>query len=991
MILMKNFLFNYSVRRQQDLVHTLQLDNLTGMPNNVVVHCLDSINSIVPAYTPKNNPLLLLGNNIKYIQHISSYTEQNTDVVRLPDKGVRLPSVSMARYISEFNHEFGKQIKNLAQGARTPNLSNSVLYLSYNPMFRAVCNGLLKNVRKFNYVMSGVVNRISSMPTNHHLIYFPMPSDMAIHFKMNDFVNAFKQLNNSTIRYPNFEHYLMFLNLLAFVNHDSNISILDHLPKSMLDKINIMFVNNDNFVLYNLEQLKRLNGDSSIEEEKDEHGNTSGNRILYKLVTQFNIISSERNIDQDKIIHSSVIDIPDENDPTVMNIPSVLGTISNKISDNYKEQHGELTRGIVNNIDNKAKEFISNNDDLTERQKTKALSNALKYKELTIGNKSFDDVLTKSNDNSLRGVYLKHLDNKVSDKSMLESSIIHFDDSYMKNTFHQELAGILSSFNGLGMFLTDFKEEDISDELNQLMHYTAKYTDSTGKAHAQIVFTLPKVNEEGNCFINGVNRFMKKQRVNMPICKVSPNRITLTSSYNKSLMERVAIRNDFYTYFTSMLVHGSAKVILGKAEVEGLKLPYEYSLLCKKIISFKLNNNFLIFDYPNRFKDLKDERAKKITQLEAKYGVYSGYIDNSNTVFFMTYKGALIEYNLLNSEVEVKTTLISKIAHMTNTNKRLNEYVYLKLVDKNLPVGFVLSYKYGFNEMLKYLNVDYSVYAKREKFSVEVDDIELEFKDCTVVIKRVPLVNSFIMSGLTLYETSRYKLEEMDDPGVYYDMLSFKNISTNYLKGIDSFFDLFVGYIERKLLIQMGMPTDVRDLIIKGVSMLTTTDHKEASSSLNFKIRSYEKFNHIIYNELARAYATWKNKAVGHSSSFTVHPFVINQRIVEDASFDKLDVINPIHAIKMKTSYSHLGEGGRTASTFMIADRKFTKDSLGIISEATVDNSSVAINGLLSMNPSIVNTSGITMSKEAKDVTATELLSITSLLFPAVTQDDENS
>lgn len=988
MILIKNFLLNYSVRRQQDFNHTLPLDGIVTLPNNLIVHCLDSVNDIVPSYIPKNNPLLLLGNNIKYIQHISSFERKSTDVIELPDKGVRIPSVSIQKYISEFNHEFGKRIKAVAQGGKLPNILNTVLYMSYNPMFRAVCTGQLRNVKRFNYILSGVINSITSMPINNHLIYFPMPSDISIRFKMNDFANAFKQLNNSTIKYPNFEHYLMFLNLLAFVNHDSNVSMLDHLPTSMLDRINIIFTNDDNFVLYNLGQLKKLNGDTSIEEEKDEHGAFSGNRILYKLVNQFNIISANVHSSDEMVAHHTVTDVQNIDDPRVMNIPTANNIISDKTINNHEDAHAKSIKKIIETYDTKAKESIINNDDLTERQKAKAHLNSTKYKELRIGDKSFEEVLTTSNDNSLRGVYLDHLDNKVGDKSMLKSSIIHFDDSYMKKTFHQELVGILSSFNRLGMFLTEFKEEDISDELNQLMHYTVKYTDSTGKAHSQIVFTLPKVDDEGKCYINGVNRFMKKQRVNLPICKVSPNRITLTSSYNKSLMERAAVRNDFYLYFTGMISANKGKIFLGKAIIDGLKLPYEYSLLCKKILKIQLNNNIFIFDYPNRFNNLDDTKKKTLISLEKKYGVYSGYIEGSNTVFFMDYKGCLYEYNLSTKSVEVKTTIINKVAHMTNTNKKLNEYVYLKLVDKNLPVGFVLSYKYGFNEMLKYLNVDYSIYAKREKFSTEPDDIELEFKDCTMIIKRVPLVNSFIMGGLTLFNTSRYKLEEMDDPGVYYDMLSVKGVSTNYLKGIDSFFDLFIGYIEHKMLDQMGMPTEIRDLIIKAVSMLTTTDHKEASSSYNFRIRSYEKFNHIIYNELARAYATWKNKAVGHSTSFTVHPFIINQRIVEDASFDKLDVINPVHAIKMKTAFSHLGEGGRTASTFMIADRKFTKDSIGILSEATVDNSSVAVNGLLTMDPSIVNTSGMNVPKEIKDVAATELLSITSLLFPAVTQDD---
>ena len=360
MILIKNFLLNYSVRRQQDFSHTLPLDSLVSLPNNIIVHCLDSVNDVVPSYIPKDNPLLLLGNNLKYIEHISNYIGKPTDVIQLPDKGIRLPSISLQKYISEFNHEFGKQIKNVSQTSKIPSLINSVMFMSYNPMFRATCTGLLKNVKRFNYVLSGVINTITSMPINNHLIYFPMPRELAVRFKINDFTNAFNQLNNTTIKYPNFEHYLMFLNLLAFVNHDSKVSIFDHIPPSMLDKVNIIFTNDDNFILYNLGQLKKLNGDTDIEEEKDEQGHSSGNRILYKLVNQFNIISTNIHSDDTNTVHSSVVNIDKMNDPTVMNVPTVSGVITNKTSDKSEAKHQELTKNIANHTDIKAKEFFSN-------------------------------------------------------------------------------------------------------------------------------------------------------------------------------------------------------------------------------------------------------------------------------------------------------------------------------------------------------------------------------------------------------------------------------------------------------------------------------------------------------------------------------------------------------------------------------------------------------------------------------------------------------
>jgi len=983
-----------SVWRAQDFNHTVPIESIHDFPGGTAIHLLDSLNDTIPTYLPKNNPFLFLGKNRKYIRHILNFQSSETDIIELPDKGIYLPVVQWQRPVNEFSQTTGSIVRPIPNGANDPVISNTTEYfLNYNFMFRAITrSSILPTLRKFDYIFSGVLNKIMQHQVLDHFITIPMPTDISVIFKRNDFDRTFTKIDRSTIKYPDFPHYLFFMYLLNFVHNGSDLGPLNSIPKNMLSKINFIVYNNTDFVIYNLEALHNLNSgikaaDDETEDTDDRH--IEPNRVLYKMIDQFNKLSRvETEENTVKLIDDKLITVNKK--PDEYNAPSVKNIISNHVNgaEIAEQRHTELTKIIEEHVIEKAIAHIDNNDNLSERQKTKALSNAVAYKNIVLGGKTATEILHQA-DNSIDDVYLDPIKDHVADKSMLSSKVINFDNSYMSKTFRQDLLGTLTFYNRIGMFLVDLKEEDVSDELNQSTLYIAKWVDSTNTPHPPMRFLIPNVDKDGRCFQNGVYRAMKKQRVNLPICKVSPNRVTMTSSFNKCIIERAITANtQFYPFFTSILLPGHPEIALGNADVSAtVKLPYEYSVISRKMLRIELAQNIFIFDYTNRFKEVPVAHAETITALEKRYGVYCGFREHSTIHFFMDFKCRFIEVDVAISKPVAVTTLSAKVAHINKiSNGKLNEFIQMKILSRNIPLGFVLCYKFGLSYILKYLHTNYKVYTKREQFTTKIDDISIEFKDCTLVIPRAPILNSSILGGLAVYNTKKYNMEQFDSPDVYFDIMMYKGYA-NYLKGVDSFFDLFVGYVEFKVLKQMNEPTELKDLLIRAAVMLTTPEHKGASSSTQFKIRSYEKYIHIINNEIARAYSTWKHKSLGHTQKFSINPYAIQQRINEDGGFDKLDVINPIHQIKMKTAFTHLGEGGRTADTFMIADRKFDDDSVGILSTSTVDNSSVGINGSLTINPNILNTGGLALPKDIEDVTPTEMLCVTSLLFPSLCQD----
>ena len=274
------------------------------------------------------------------------------------------------------------------------------------------------------------------------------------------------------------------------------------------------------------------------------------------------------------------------------------------------------------------------------------------------------------------------------------------------------------------------------------------------------------------------------------------------------------------------------------------------------------------------------------------------------------------------------------------------------------------------------------------RYIAQPDDIRIRFNGKTLIFNRYPIKASLIASGLDMYDLSSYNLEEFESKDIYYQLLHDKSMSTNYLKGISSFFDLFVDPMTYQELKRMREPTEFGALLIRSAELLSTTDHMSASSAMSHRLRGYEQFNAVLYNSLARAFAAYQSRR-GRANAFTINPDDVYLKLVSNASLVPCDSSNPLQDIKETTSMTHAGAGGRSAESFVLEDRKFYVDNTGIISEATADSGKVAINAMLSFNPKIDDANGRTSEPiDIPKLDPSNIFSIYVLTFPFGNMDD---
>jgi hypothetical protein len=457
----------------------------------------------------------------------------------------------------------------------------------------------------------------------------------------------------------------------------------------------------------------------------------------------------------------------------------------------------------------------------------------------------------------------------------------------------------------------------------------------------------------------------------------------LSSCYNKSIVE---LNESFSNSLSKRLkkifekTKLPIKVELGTTHTPGITLPHEYSTIANEYFGISGLGLDLTFQYYNRFDKVT---AAPLMKLEKEFNcVYIGTYKKEPC--FMNIDGML----LLKGDTPVRLidlldTLITDVDF-----ESYNEWVNFVILNKKFPIIFILAYRFGFEHILKYLDVDYEKVPKGSKTDAKTSDILIKTFDVTFVIKHPTTLVRFIVSGMNNFNLKEIEHKALEEKDAYYSMLQSRGYSIEYIRGIDSTFELFIDPITEDTLRQMHEPTNMKDLLIRAVVLLVTSEHEEAASATMFRYRTYEQMNAIMYKTLARAFATYRNKAVGYRNKFSISEFDVLKAILTDPLVDNVDTVNPIGEIKNQLRYTHIGDGGRTKEAMMIPDRRYPKDGMGSISEATVDSGKVGIDGLMSTDPTIINLRGLVSVKPSKDLTSTNILSPTALLFPGATMDD---
>jgi hypothetical protein len=589
-------------------------------------------------------------------------------------------------------------------------------------------------------------------------------------------------------------------------------------------------------------------------------------------------------------------------------------------------------------------------------------------------------------------------DDVVTDPSLTHSRVDAMEKQYIEKIMAKDIMRCVSSMQRGAVAITGYSIDRYTDAVNDRETHIVKFTPALGVT-STIKIPVPVIKPNGTFLYNGTNYRMRKQRADLPIRKVSPTRVALSSYYAKVFVERSARKKFSYSnWLLAQLIlkcrdpddaHISKAVISTVANYKA-DVPLIYSTIAGSIAAFTVDKYDLFFDY-NRRVEKMGYSAEEL-QHEKPGWVLVGR--NRKTPLLMGPNGmiyaiegeGLVDIDTIENLAGIETNPLSTPTYMAE----------MKIYSKTLPTGFCLAYLLGIDGLLKVIKAKPRRVVIGEKLNLQSNEYAIRFKNETLVFNRDNIYVSMLMSGFNLYQNviKNYDIELFNDRDVYAAVLDRDGTGSRYLRELDSMNIFFVDPMTEDLLRWMNEPTTYTELLLRAVQMLVTDvvksrrDDKTGLVQGLERVRGYERIPGMIYETMSKAMRAYNARVASGRSSVQINPNDVTNAIVQDPTTAPVNNINPVHALREREVITFGGRGGRSRRAMVASARLFTDEDMGLISEGTVDSGDVAIITYLAPNANITTARGTTRIWDKKRDGASSIMSTAALLSFGADGDD---
>lgn len=584
----------------------------------------------------------------------------------------------------------------------------------------------------------------------------------------------------------------------------------------------------------------------------------------------------------------------------------------------------------------------------------------------------------------------------VLDDGMLYSSLKEFDKKYINEVLPRHILANAVNLQKAGICITDHKVLSFENAFDAYDVHSFKCIPLEGM-ESTLKFPLPKIQEDGNFIAGGVKLRSRKQKIDLPIRKIAYNQVALTSYVSKFFVTR----SDKSAYSQERWLEKELiKISNERPEVQiNFADCYKFDTIApiKFTILSRLISKVVIGDYSFNF-DIEKMNAiygKELVDTikgSKKNQIVVGKHTKKNAILVMAEDGTIFECatDKLNEFTDLGS--FEQIMGM-DVSKSPVDMLEINISGKTLPFVLVMGYYLGLGNLLKTINCKFERFPKGSRIAIEDNQYAIRFKDETLVFEKEDYLSQIVVGGFKQLhnEIKNYSVYDFDLPEVYGAILLDRKITARYTKELDLMRALWIDPITKDVLVEMGEPTDFIDLLLSAAKKLTVDEHNLGRDEKGFRIRGYERFAGFAYAEMVKAVRVHLNKPNKSVSKVEMNPLSVKMMILQDQTTTPVEDSNPIHSLKEQEVVVYRGQGGRDGRTLNAESRKYHKNSIGIMSDATVDNGDAGTVTFLTANPnfkSLLGTTNITDEKDHKDLTSTQLMNTSSLLAPAIEFDD---
>ena len=576
----------------------------------------------------------------------------------------------------------------------------------------------------------------------------------------------------------------------------------------------------------------------------------------------------------------------------------------------------------------------------------------------------------------------------ILDPSMTEASLQQFDSRYVNTVLKKDIMASVLNLNRAGVAVTDYQVEKVEDVANAYEIHTVKLNPVIGKS-STIRFKIPTVSPEGTYTANTVKYKLRRQRCDVPLRKVAPGKVALTSYYGKIFVERSdKVVNNYAEWLTSTIrdigldPENPLITELKTATVvkQTLKAPRLYTILGSRFRSFTAAGIDFYFDYEKRVDHFGESNVKAVeTEGRVILGLKGSVpvvVDNNQALYAVT-----------GNELTVLGNLEGLLG--LDRLKAPIETAELTIFSKSIPLGVVLAYYLGLKTLIKSLPGTVKQFLGGERLALGESEYAIRFQDVSLVVNREDRLTSLILGGFTQYKNSikLYTFDDFNRQAVYFNVLDASGLGQRYLREFDLLKDLFIDPITLEILKEMEEPTTWLGLLRRATELLLT-DYAPQEVDMEFmRIRGYERMAGAVYLQLVQSMRQYTARGNSASAVVELKPFAVWQTINGDPSVGLVEDSNPIRSINEQELTTFMGTGGRGRTSLVDRTRIFNASDVGTISEATVDGGDVAVNTYTTANPKLTSLRGLAKRFNPETDGPASLMSTAALLSPASDTD----
>ena len=545
---------------------------------------------------------------------------------------------------------------------------------------------------------------------------------------------------------------------------------------------------------------------------------------------------------------------------------------------------------------------------------------------------SFKDLEKNFKEKSITKEKISHGNIKsVVNEEILTSTLKEYDDTYMNKKFNKDIAKVLKAFNednDIGMYVKDIKIKPNNSDMSKQSLLEVTFKDDSNTTH-NFKVNIPEVKDGKFMYINGSKKVIMKQLTFMPVVKLEPNRVQITTNYNKHFLVRFGQKfSEKLDYLKKLFV----KYNIERIKNPGAKFSYkfgnslknnskyiataEFNDISNYLYNIDIDNYHLIFDlqYLNDMTDATkekyDEKFTLLSTYNKKYYFCMGWIGSkdklilSNLMDKMMYIYDGHEYT--NMEQTLSSWMITQIQNHTDpkklskltsarvkTNAKLT-YSRIEIMNKNVPLVVLLGYELGLLNLLDRYEIEYEFNPKNRSIHLQDDIGKIKFKDGYLYYDTSKIRNTVLLSGLAVMDTDNINFVDMNEQEPYLDYFQDAFNSRNAAKGFHNTMTLMIDPITKDVLEELNMPTNVYDVLLYANTLLEDVSYTEPSDVNNFRVRGAEQIPAMLYKIYADAFKHYKDsKHAKNPVKVTVDPDILIKKLQELKTIEAYSSLNP--------------------------------------------------------------------------------------------------